>query len=96
MGSEMCIRDRAATIDFNTKIKLYELNDFYQQHIADLGSAKRYVHRAAQRAKANVNWVHKNYKIIVDWLHNRNPDDMETTTVAEKTRSGGSKLKCEL
>ena len=90
----------AVTNDFNTKLKLDELNYFYQQHIVDFGGNNRDVNKAVQRTKASVNWVLNSYETIVDWLHNRTPDDVETTTaVTAKTSitgSGSSKLNYDL
>ena len=69
------IEDMVTTIasDFNTELKLNELEDFYNQHIDDFGVENREIKKAIQTAKANINWMKMNYDVIVEWLENRIP-----------------------
>ena len=71
------IEDMVSTIasDFNTELKLNELEDFYNQHIDDFGVENREIKKAIQTAKANINWIKMNYDVIVEWLENRIPSN---------------------
>ena len=60
---------KVIAVDFNTELKLNELIAFYELNKAGLGTAKKDTEIAIQLARANVKWMDKNYKIIVDWLN---------------------------
>ena len=76
------IEDMVTTIasDFNTELKLGELEEFYDQHIDDFGIDNRGIKKAIQKTKANINWMKMNYDIIVDWLENHIPTTPPPTT----------------
>lgn len=57
--------------DFNTPLKLRELEDFYEEHKSDLGGAKRNILSSIQNVKANVNWMKKNYGKVSKWLQTK-------------------------
>lgn len=83
MGIGGAIESITQTIasDFNTQLKLEELQQFYEEHIDDFGMDNRDINKAIQTTKANINWVDTNYETIVTWLQNRTRDNDETTTI---------------
>ena len=56
------------TSEFNTPLKLKELEDFYSNHESELGRAKTNTVSSIQTTKANVNWMESNYQKISTWL----------------------------
>ena len=58
----------ACAKDFNTELELSELEKFYEEHLSELGTAKRDTEVAIQNVKANVQWMKNYYTLIVDWL----------------------------
>ena len=56
------------TRDFNTEFELGELQAFYEEHKNELGTAKRTTLNSIELVKANVQWMKKYYKDILDWL----------------------------
>lgn len=60
----------ACTKDFNTPFELQELEAFYQEHMTELGTAKRSTTNAIESVKANVQWMDNYYKEIHNWLQN--------------------------
>ncbi len=58
----------ACTRDFNTPFELKELEDFYELHKDELGTANRATLNAMEAVRANVRWMESHYKTIVDWL----------------------------
>ena len=73
LGIGSPIEDMVVTIasDFNSNFKLNELEEFYNEHIDDLGTNNRLIKKAIQKVKANINWMDNNYETIVEWLQNR-------------------------
>lgn len=59
----------ACASDFNTKFELSELEAFHEEHLEELGTAKRDTEIAIQNVKANVEWMENYYDVIVDWLN---------------------------
>ena len=45
-----------------------ELQAFYEEHKNELGTAKRTTLNSIELVKANVQWMKKYYKDILDWL----------------------------
>ena len=86
------IEDMVTTIasDFNTELKLGELEGFYNQHVADFGVDNRGIKKAIQNTKANINWMKMNYDIIVDWLENHVPTTPTSTTNGPSTTGKAS------
>ena len=56
------------TSDFNTPLKLKELEDFYINYESELGGAKSNTLTSIQTVKANVKWMTSNYQKISIWL----------------------------
>ena len=56
------------TKDFNTAFELGELQQFYQEHQHELGTAKRATMNAIESVKANVLWMENHYQEIKQWL----------------------------
>ena len=61
------------TSDFNTELKLKELQEFYDEKGTELGRAKRNTLISLQNVKANVKWMKDNYQKITSWLKEQNP-----------------------
>ena len=61
---------KSATRDFNTPFELKELEDFYEQHKNELGTAKRGTLNSIEKVRANVQWMENYYTDIVSWLQN--------------------------
>ncbi|XP_063596358.1 aminopeptidase N-like isoform X1 [Penaeus indicus] len=59
---------KAATISFNTKLELAELELFKEEHAGQLGTATRAVDQAIERTENNVKWMDNNYEVIMKWL----------------------------
>ena len=57
--------------DFNTRLDLAELEQFYTLRKAQLGTAKRDVEIAIQSVKANIQFMENNYDEIVGWLEKK-------------------------
>ena len=62
---------KTLTSDFNTSLKLKELEGFYRDHESELGRAKSNLLTAIQNVKANVRWMKENYSKISDWLQTK-------------------------
>ena len=60
------------TSNFNTQLKLKELQEFYDEKGAELGRAKRNTLISLQNVKANVKWMKDNYQKITSWLQGQN------------------------
>lgn len=60
--------------DFNTELELKELEDFYNDHLSELGTAKRDTEIAIQNTKANIKWMKTNYAQITTWLKTAKPN----------------------
>ena len=61
---------KSATRDFNTPFELKELEDFYEKHQNELGTAKRVTLNSIENVRANVQWMENYYTDIVTWLQN--------------------------
>ncbi|XP_047482307.1 aminopeptidase N-like isoform X1 [Penaeus chinensis] len=59
---------KAATISFNTKLELAELELFKEDHAGQLGTATRAVDQAIERTENNIKWMDDNYEVIMKWL----------------------------
>ena len=95
------IEDMVTSIasDFNTKLKLEELQEFYDEHVDDFGVDNRAIQKAIQMVKANINWMSTNYNTIADWLNNRSPDETTTSepvTTPSKSSHTSSNAICIL
>ena len=62
---------KAITSNFNTPLKLTELEEFYHDHEAELGRAKSNTLISIQNVKANVKWMTDNYQKISLWLKSK-------------------------
>ena len=60
------------TSNFNTELKLKELEEFYDEKGTELGRAKRNTLISLQNVKANVQWMKDNYQKITIWLKGQN------------------------
>ena len=60
------------TSNFNTDLKLMELQEFYDEKGTELGRAKRNTLISLQNVKANVQWMKDNYQKITIWLKGQN------------------------
>jgi hypothetical protein len=49
-------------------LELSELQQFYQQHFSELGTAKQDVEIAIQNTKANIEWMKQHFETIKTWL----------------------------
>ena len=58
----------ACTRDFNNDLELKELTAFYQDHLSEMGTAKRDFEIAIQNVKANIQWMKNYYSEITQWL----------------------------
>ena len=76
--------------DFNTDLKLGELERFYNEHVDDFGVDNRSIKKAIQNTKANINWMKMNYDIIVNWLENHVPTTGPPTTNGPSTTGKAS------
>ena len=56
------------TKDFNTPFELKELEQFYEEHKTELGTAKRTTLNSIEKVRANVKWMQDYYQIVFDWL----------------------------
>ena len=65
----------AITSDFNTILKLEEINTFYECHINDLKD-NRDIIITIQGIKANINWVNNSYKTVINWFRNQNQNSI--------------------
>ena len=57
-----------ATKDFNTPFELKELEQFYEDHKTELGTAKRSTLNQIEKVKSNVKWMEDYYQTVFDWL----------------------------
>ena len=64
----------AIASDFNKEFELTELENFYRQNLAELGSAKRATEDSIQKTQSNIVWMQKHYDEIVDWLERTNEE----------------------
>ena len=62
---------KTLTNDFNTPLKLRELEEFYNVHESELGRAKQNTLSSIQNVKANVKWMSENYEKISNWLESK-------------------------
>ena len=62
---------KTLTSDFNTSLKLKELEGFYRDHEKELGRAKSNLLSSIQNVKANVRWMKENFNKISDWLQTK-------------------------
>ena len=62
---------KGLTADFNTPLKLKELEEFYNSHEAVLGRATSNIVSSIQTVKSNVKWMASNYQKISDWLRTK-------------------------
>ena len=56
------------TRDFNTPFELKELQDFYEEHKNELGTARSATLNSIENVKANVKWMENYYGVIKNWL----------------------------
>ncbi|XP_059089638.1 aminopeptidase N-like [Tigriopus californicus] len=61
----------SCTSSFNRPQQLAELEQFYDDHLDTLGTAKRDTENAIQTTKANIDWMNQYYQVIVDWLEDQ-------------------------
>ena len=54
--------------DFNTELKLKELEEFYETNKAHLRTARKDTKIAIQWVRVNIAWMENNFKTIVTWL----------------------------
>ncbi len=57
---------------FNKEFELKELQEFYNEKLSELGIGKRSTESALLKTKANIDWMKKYSKEIVDWLKKKN------------------------
>jgi hypothetical protein len=57
---------------FNKEFELKELQGFYNEKLSELGIGKTSTESALLKTKANIDWMKKYYKEIVDWLKKKN------------------------
>ena len=62
---------KVVSSDFNTPLKLHELEEWYNKHEAELASAKRNALISIQNVKADVKWMDDHYGVIKEWLELR-------------------------
>jgi len=58
--------------DFSKDLQFKELQEFYNEKLSELGTGKRKTESTLLKTKANIDWMKKNYKKIVDWLKKKN------------------------
>jgi hypothetical protein len=68
MGSSIDVSFVLLFQTFNTHLELQELQQFYNDHYPELGTAKRAVQIAIQNTKANIHWMENHYETINNWL----------------------------
>ena len=56
------------TKDFNTPFELKELEQFYEEHKTELGTAKRATLNNIEKVRANVKWMQDYYQVVFNWL----------------------------
>ena len=56
------------TSDFNTNLKLKELEVFYEENKAHLRTARKDTEISIQWVRVNIDWMKKNFGTIVKWL----------------------------
>jgi aminopeptidase N len=61
-------------VDFNDESKLKELEQFYEDHLLELGTGRLATETAIQKTKANMRWMKNNYNQIVEWLQSKNEE----------------------
>jgi aminopeptidase N len=54
--------------DFNTELKLKELEEFYETNKDHLRTARKDTKIAINWVKVNIAWMENNFKVIVTWL----------------------------
>jgi hypothetical protein len=57
-----------ATRDFNTPFELKELEQFYEDHKTELGTAKRSTLNQIEKVRASVKWMEDYYQTVFNWL----------------------------
>ena len=62
---------KTLTNNFNTPLKLKELEKFYEDHESELGGATKSILSSIQNVKANVKWMKENYNKISNWLQTK-------------------------
>ena len=70
----------AIASDFNKEFELTELESFYREKLAELGSAKRATENSIQKTQSNIIWMRKHYDEIVDWLERTNGEARNAET----------------
>ena len=68
-----------ATGDFNTPFELKELEQFYEDHKNELGTAKRSTLNQIENVRANVKWMENYYQEITDWLKDNVENDFSVS-----------------
>ena len=53
---------------FNKEFELKELQEFYNEKLSELGTGQRTTESALLKTRANIDWMKRHYKEIVDWL----------------------------
>ena len=63
------------TSDFNTQLKLKELEEFYNTNKAHLRTAKKDTEISIQWVRVNMEWMNSNFDTIVNWLAEQNKEE---------------------